>query len=176
MRLALTLVLSTIPAIALAVGFNEDEPPEPTETTETCEEGLIWDAETETCVPPKDTTNDKATLMQNARELAYAGRYSDASSVLDLLQPDDAWVLTYRGFIARKTGDQLAAARYYEAALVQNPSLHLARSYMGQGFVEAGKLDLARAQLSEIRQRGGRGTWAELALRVALERGSGFNY
>lgn len=176
MRLALALVLSAIPAVALAVGFDEDAPPEPTETTETCEEGLIWDTETETCVPPQDTTNDKAMLMQNARELAYFGRYADASKVLGLLPPDDSWVLTYRGFLARKAGDQLAAARYYEAAIAQNPHLHLARSYMGQGFVEAGKLDLARAQLSEIRQRGGRGTWAELALRMALERGRGFNY
>ena len=176
MRLALALALSLMPAATLAVGFNDEDPPEPTETTETCEEGLIWDAETERCLPPEESSNDKATLMQDARELAYAGRYADASKVLDLLEPTDPWVLTYRGFLARKAGQQVAAVEYYMAALERDPDLHLARSYMAQGFVEAGKLDAARAQLSQIRKRGGRSTWAELALRLALDRGRGFDY
>ncbi len=49
-----------------------------------------------------------------------------------------------------------------------NPDNLLARSYMGQALVEQGQVDLALAQLSEIRMRGGRGTWAETSLTNAV--------
>jgi hypothetical protein len=49
-----------------------------------------------------------------------------------------------------------------------NPDNLLARSYMGQALVEQGQVDLALAQLSEIRMRGGRGTWAETSLANAV--------
>jgi Tfp pilus assembly protein PilF len=65
---------------------------------------------------------------------------------------------------------------YYQAALAADPDNFLARSYMGQGHAEAGEIVLAQAQLSEIRARGGRGTWAEWSLRQAIQTGSGYNY
>ena len=90
-------------------------------------------------------------------------------------QADDR-VLTYRGFIARKSGDFAAAEAFYAAALAQNPDNLLARSYRGQGLAEIGDLVAARAELTEIRKRDGRGTWPELALRLAIENGRGFSY
>jgi hypothetical protein len=43
-------------------------------------------------------------------------------------------------------------------------------------LVEQGEVAAARAQLSQIRARGGRGTWPEVALRLALGSGRGFAY
>ena len=71
---------------------------------------------------------------------------------------------------------KLASRQFYLAALRIDPDHLLARSYMGQGMVEAGDLDGARAQLSQIRASGGRGTWPEFSLRLALDRGRGFTY
>lgn len=177
MRLALTLALMITPSIAFAAGGTSTfTPPAPTPTTEECEDGTVWDEETESCVAPEDTTNDEAALIDNARELAYAGRYDDTLAVLDRLDPADPWVLTYRGFVARKTGDMTAALAYYQDALDIDPDNLLARSYMGQGLVVDGRFAAAEAELDEIIARGGAGTWPEVALRTALETGEGYDY
>ncbi len=42
---------------------------------------------------------------------------------------------------------------------------------MGMALVEQGDRDAARVQLTEIRARGGRETWPELALEMALGNG-----
>ena len=47
---------------------------------------------------------------------------------------------------------------------------------MGQGLVEAGDRAGAKLQLAEIRQRGGRETWAEYALKTALRSGVTSDY
>jgi hypothetical protein len=47
---------------------------------------------------------------------------------------------------------------------------------MGQAFVVAGNVELAKAQLSQIRARGGRGTWAEASLRMAIGSGQTYSY
>lgn len=176
MRLALSVLLTILPLAAPAVGDDDYFPPTMTETTEECEDGTIWDEETERCVAPSEATQDDASLMRAVRELAYAGRYDDADAVLDHLDPADPWVLTYRGFLARKRGAFDVAVQLYQAALDRDPNNLLTRSYLGQGYVEKGAIDAARDQLTEIRRRGGRGTWPELALRLAIESGSGFNY
>lgn len=172
MRSTLTAALLALsPAMAFAAGSETDTPPTPTETTEICEEGLIWDIATETCLPLEQSTNDDNAMMEILRELAYNGRYADARAVLDQLNPADSMVQTYYGFTARKMGDTDGAMAYYTAALQLDPDNTLARSYMGQGLVALGDMAGAQTQLSEIRARGGRQTWAELSLRMALEQG-----
>ncbi|MCY4334529.1 MAG: hypothetical protein OXC60_07615, partial [Litoreibacter sp.] len=52
----------------------------------------------------------------------------------------------------------------------------LARSYLGQGLVVVGDRAGAKLQLTEIRARGGRNTWAEFALKSAIATGVGSNY
>ncbi|MBT8411080.1 MAG: hypothetical protein KJP02_04705, partial [Octadecabacter sp.] len=154
--------------------------PTPTETTKTCAEGLIWDLATQSCLTPAASTNDDNAMMEAVRELAYAGRYGDARSVLDRLDYSDSRVLTYYGFTARKMGDMDAGMGYYRAALDVDPDNLLARSYMGQGLAERGDMAGAREQLSEIRARArlaGEGqTWSEVALRLAIESGTGPSY
>ena len=181
MRLALAATTSATlfltPLAALAAGGGSSTPPTPTETTEVCEEGLIWDQATQTCIAPEESSNTDSQRLRDVRELAYQGRYLDARAVLDTIgDQQDPLVLTYWGFVTRKTGDMEGGMAYYRAALTADPDLHLARSYMGQAHVETGALDAARGQLTEIRQRGGRGTWAELSLRMAIENGRGYSY
>ncbi len=176
-RLLLPLLAATLLAgPALAVGGNDTAPPKPTETA-SCAEGTIWDPDAKACVVPKDARLDGDALFRAARELAYLGRYADTLRVLDAM-PDqaDGRVLTYRGFVARKTGDLPRAMALYQAALEAEPDNLLARSYRGQGLVEAGDIAGARADLVAIWSFGGAGSWPEEALARAIAAGTGFAY
>ena len=169
-------LMTVLPFAAHAVGTSNDAPPEPTETTEACAEGLIFDLATQTCMTADQSTNDDNAMMDAVRELAYDGRYADARNVLDGLDANDSMVQTYYGFTARKLGDFDSAMAFYDTALMIDPNNNLARAYMGMGLVEMGDLVGAQAQLSEIRARDGRQTWPEIALRMAIDSGSGPSY
>lgn len=175
-QIALALAL-TCPLPALAAGGMDEATPQPTETTTVCTDGEVWDADSDSCVAPQESRLDDDTLYRAARELAYSGQYGAAQQVLAAMSdPSDDRVLTYLGFTHRKMGDIDRGMAYYRAALEANPDNLLARSYMGEALAEVGETALARAQLSEIRARGGRGTWAEIALRLAIETGQSRAY
>ena len=107
--------------------------------------------------------------MNYVRDLVYDGRYADALDVLDTMQDQSgSMAMTHLGFATRKSGEMASGMAFYKTALAVNPDNLLARSYMGQALVEQGQVDLALAQLSEIRMRGGRGTWAETSLANAV--------
>ena len=176
MRLAI-LALIAAPGFAFAAGSSDSAPPKPTATTETCAAGLVFDLATKSCMTPEQSTNDDSARMNDVRELAYDGRYADALAVLDTMQDQaDDMVITYRGFATRKAGDMAGGMAFYQAALAVNPDNILTRSYMGQALVEQGAVDLAMAQLTEIRMRGGRGTWAEGSLADAIATGETYSH
>ncbi len=152
-------------------GLEDQEPPVPSETTTTCDEGTVWDDTSESCVPADAIEADQASLYGIARELAWAGRLDDARAVLDRMEESDKR-LTYLGFVERRAGNWQRAEVAYQMAISRNPGNLLARSYYGQGLVSEGDYVGARAQLTEIRLRGGRVSWPELALRLSLESGS----
>ena len=118
--------------------------------------------------------------MQQALEDVFAATGEVFYEISHNLVQQETLVLpdgrTQRGFVHRKLGDAELGNAYYRQAIAQNPDNLLARSYMGQGFVASGDLVAAKAQLTEIRTRGGRNTWAELALRMAIETGQGSTY
>lgn len=173
--------LMIIPGFAFAAGSGGDSgstnPPKPTNTTKTCKGIKVYDATKKRCVKPKNSSLDTEKLYGAVRELAYAGRYQDAQGVLLAMsdQQDDR-VLTYWGFTHRKMGNAALALAFYEQAITRNPDNILARSYMGQGFVEEGNMDAAIAQWREIKARGGVGTWAEASLRKAIRTGMTYSY
>lgn len=174
---SLLILAMTLPGYAFAAGGADTSPPKTTKTTKTCSGVQVWDEKTDKCVNPQESALDADTLYGAVRELAYAGRYDDAQSILRIMpdQNDDR-VLTYWGFTHRKLGHGSVARDYYEQAIDRNPDNILARSYMGQGFVADGMVDDAIAQLKEIRSRGGNGTWAEASLSEAIKTGKTYNY
>ncbi|WP_391481968.1 hypothetical protein [Nereida sp. NH-UV-3] len=177
MRTTLIAALALAPTALFAAGSSSSTPPKATKTTTECETGMVYDADKQSCVEIKKSALGNDAMFDAARELAYAGRHQDAQQMLNLMQmPNDDRVLTYLGFTHRKMGDASTGLAYYQKALAVNPDNLLARSYMGQGYVESGDIELASAQLTEIRTRGGRGTWAEISLRMALQNGQGYSY
>lgn len=172
--MALSLFL---PGLAFAAGSDSSNPPAPTETSTECKNTEVWDEKTQKCIDAQSGQLDNDTLYQAARELAYAGRPDDALVVLSAMTEGETdRVLTYMGFATRKAGDLEGGMAYYQAALAKNPDNLLTRSYMGQAFVEQGKITLAEAQLDEIVLRGGAGTWPERSLRHAIETGATYSY
>lgn len=96
-------------------------------------------------------------LFQQGRLLAKQGQYDWAISVLSSVQnQNDPAVLNYLGYSNRKAGRLEIAITYYNKALAIDPNYVLAREYLGEGYVAAGRLDLAQIQLDEIANRAGK--------------------
>jgi len=174
MRLTMTAALaSLLPLTAFAAGSdNTSAPSQPT-----CSAGYVLDSDTGECKRKTSSLIDDQERYTAVREYAYAGMTSEALDVLDSMEDQSAdAVLTYRGFLARQSGDMATAMQHYLAALKANPDNLLARSYMAQGFVTLGDMAGAKAQHAEIIARGGAGTWAEASLAQAIETGQTFLY
>ncbi|MEL7416024.1 MAG: tetratricopeptide repeat protein [Pseudomonadota bacterium] len=170
----LPLLLIGTPVSAMPQDYT---PPPPTETTTECQNGQVWDPEAETCRDSENAAFDDAARLRAARELAQAERYDDALRVLGTIRDqEDTDVLTITGFAHRKAGRMALGLEFYDRALAADPDNLLARAYLGEAYLEAGDAAAARAQLSEIRRRGGRQTWPEIALRLALETGQRSSY
>lgn len=171
----LLIAALAVPTVTFAAGGGSA--PSTTSTTKACAQGRIYDAQSGKCVDAQESSLSDDALYEAAREFAYVGQYDNARNALAAMaNQTDGRVQTYLGFTARKLGDMDKAMVHYTAALDQNPDNILARSYMGQGFVELGYMDAAKEQLSEIRARGGRNTWAEFSLAQAIRTGSGYSY
>lgn len=165
------------PTLAFAAGSDSTAAPATTKTATDCKAGQVFDKQTKTCLDAKsDLINDDARY-EAVRELAYGAQYDRALAVLaSMTNQSESRVLTYYGFIARKQGDMAKGMTFYTAALEANADNILARSYMGQAFVELGQRAAASEQLAEIRSRGGAGSWAETSLDKAIQTGVTTNY
>lgn len=79
--------------------------------------------------------------------------YAGALPVLEAVtkaQPNyaDAWNL--RGFANRKLGNMDEAAAAYDTALKLNPKHLGALEYQGEMFIQTGKIDMAKANLTKL--------------------------
>jgi tetratricopeptide (TPR) repeat protein len=177
---ALAACLSLLCASQLgAVGMEDNAPPAPTATTLECPDGTVWDVERAACVEIKESRLPQTpdALITVVRELAYANRFEDALNLLHRA-PDqgDTMVLTYFGYVTRKTGDMARGLGYYDRALTVAPDNLLARAYLGLAYLQTGQTELANAQLAEIMARGGAGSWSERVLAQALIDGDATRY
>ncbi|MCA3447345.1 MAG: hypothetical protein INF93_11600 [Rhodobacter sp.] len=175
--IAAAATLALLPFAALAAGSDDTEPPPATQTSTECVNGQVWDEATKSCVDAKSGQLDDDTRFRAVRELAWAGRPEDALIVLSAMTEGQTdRVLTYIGFANRKAGRMAEGLAAYDAALALNPDNLLCRSYLGQAYVELGKIELAQLQLDQIRARGGAGLWAETALESAIRTGQTHSY
>ncbi len=95
---------------------------------------------------------DLGTNYTAAVALIDAGQYKDAVVILDSLgKGDDPRVLNYLGFTHRKLGKHDKAITFYEKALKIEPHFAAAHEYLGEAYVESGKIDKATAQLDKIK-------------------------
>jgi tetratricopeptide (TPR) repeat protein len=111
---------------------------------------------TKICVKATSGVLPDEELYQQGRLLAKQGQYDWALQVLAVVQnQNDPRVLNYQGYSNRKAGRLELGLSYYKKALAINPNFVLAREYLGEGYVVAGRPDLAKAQLAEIEKRCG---------------------
>jgi tetratricopeptide (TPR) repeat protein len=151
--------------MAWAAGEDTTEPPAKTKTSIECKDGKVWDEGKKECADAKKSGLDDDILFKAARELAYAGQYENSLKVLDAVKDQNsARILNYRGYSNRKAGRMELGMSFYKRALQADENYILARSYMGQALMEQGKVEEAKAQLIEIRDRGGENSWAYRAL------------
>jgi tetratricopeptide (TPR) repeat protein len=96
-------------------------------------------------------------LYDQARLLAKEdGEYDWALSLFELVEnKQDPKVLNYMGYANRKAGRLETGIAFYQQALAIDPNFVLAREYLGEGYVVAGRIDLAMVQLDEIKTRAG---------------------
>lgn len=177
MRALLISLMILFPVTAFAAGSSDSSPPTKTQTTKICKYGKIWDKKKEKCLKPKKQSFNDTDRYEAVRELAYAERYDDALAVLaSMTDQKESRVLTYYGFINRKTGRIGEGMAFYKQAIAADPNNLLVRSYMGQGYVQQGKLGQARIQLAQIRLRGGVNAWPERSLARAIKTGKGYSF
>jgi tetratricopeptide (TPR) repeat protein len=152
-----------ISGAALAAGGNSGGSSTSTSpTTLKCKSGEVVKTVTENgtkkkkCVKASSGILPDEELYQQARLLAKEGQYDWALAVLGVIQnQDDPRVLNYMGYSNRKAGRIELGISYYRKALAINPNFVLAREYLGEGYVAAGKIGLAKTELAEIATRCG---------------------
>ena len=89
--------------------------------------------------------------------------------MLAAVQTGDATALTYLGYSHRKQGKIDLGIRFYKAALAIDPNNVDTREYLGEGYVAAGRKDLARIELAKVEKLCGTSCeqYAELAAAIA---------
>lgn len=163
MRNLVTLAFAAMFAIsgtALAAGGGGTTTTSPAELK--CKQGevvkeIVKDGKKKKiCVKASSGILPDEELYQQGRALAKQGHYDWALEVLALVQnQNDPRVLNYEGYSNRKAGRLEIGIGYYRKALAINPNFVLAREYLGEGYVAAGRGDLAKAELAEIEKRCG---------------------
>jgi len=121
-----------------------------------CKKGEVWDKKKKKCVKVESGVLPDAELYKQGRALAKEGHYDWALEVLAAIEnQNDPHVLNYIGYSNRKAGRLEIGITFYRKALAIDPNFVLAREYLGEGYVAAGRIDLARLELGEIEKRCG---------------------
>lgn len=114
-----------------------------------CREGFVYSEEQKICVR-QQTMND-AELFEQGEALALAGHHETALDVLGAIRnKHDAMVLTMIGYATRKLGRVDEGIAIYHEALAIDPASLNTHEYLGEGYLAAGRLDLAEVQLTTL--------------------------
>ncbi len=121
-----------------------------------CTKGEVWDKKKQKCLKAESGVLPDAELYEQGRALAKEGNYDWALQVLAAIEnQNDPNVLNYIGYSNRKAGRLEIGITFYRKALAIDPNFVLAREYLGEGYVAAGRIDLAKLELAEIAKRCG---------------------
>ncbi|RWM96950.1 MAG: tetratricopeptide repeat protein [Mesorhizobium sp.] len=141
------------------------------QTTTQCKKGQVWDKKKKKCVVPQYGMLDNDSIYEAGHDLAMAGRYDEAISVLTLAaNKQDPRILNYLGYSHRHSGRVTVGLGYYEEALRIDPDYTLVREYLGEAHLQIGDLAGAQEQLKEIEKRTGKGSREYGMLSEQIER------
>jgi tetratricopeptide (TPR) repeat protein len=119
--------------------------------TPSCKPGYVYDTSKQACVKASSGLFDDEQLYQQGRALALDGRYEEALGALAAVQnQNDSMVLTMIGYAKRNLGRFDEGMAYYRQALAIDPNNADTREYLGEAYVETGRIDLARAELANV--------------------------
>jgi len=92
--------------------------------------------------------------LTKARQLIKAKNWADAIKELKRLQIQglNADVLNLLAFSQRKSGDFETAYKNYQRALKIDPNHKSAREYLGELYIQTGRIEEARAQLDILKR------------------------
>jgi len=116
-----------------------------------CPKGQVYVQRTNRCVRARSGILPDPAIAEYAYALAKAERYDEALATLDLLQdPNTPRALNYRGYATRKLGRIEEGIGYYLKSVSLDPDYAQVREYLGEAYVNQGKIDLAKEQLQTI--------------------------
>ncbi len=132
-----------------------------------CKAGMTYNKDKGICEPT--SMLDDRELYEQGRALALAGHYENALEALNAVRnKHDSGVLTYIGYANRKLGAVDTGIAYYHQALAIDPNNLNTREYLGEGYIAAGKVDLAQVQLAKLETLCGKGCDQYEALSAAI--------
>jgi tetratricopeptide (TPR) repeat protein len=135
--------------------------------TPKCKEGLTYNEQTKKCEQTSSLEDD--TLTRQGRALALNGHYENAlEALMAVRNKEDATVLTYIGYATRKLGRVDEGITWYHKALALDPNNLYTREYLGEGYLAAGRIDLAMQELAKLEALCGKGCEQYEALSSAI--------
>jgi len=117
-------------------------------TVVTCDKGFTYDADKKTCV--KTTALNDEQLYYQGRMLALSGHYDSAIDTLDAIHNKTSNALTMIGYSTRKLGNLQEGIAIYHKALALDPGNLSTHEYLGEGYLAAGRVDLAVNELDTL--------------------------
>lgn len=157
------LLISVGAGVAMAAGTDDT-------STQTCKEGWVWDEEKNACVQRHSEVLPDENLANYAYALAKEGRYQEALDTLATMKnPNTAEALNYRGYATRKLGRVEEGVGYYLQSVALDADYTQVREYLGEAYIQLGRIDLAREQLGAIRNVCGTGCENYQQLDQAIE-------
>ena len=161
--IALSALIAAASGQALAMGEDTNSPATPKKPE--CKDDQVYSEQMKRCVQKdqKDDNNNQTkekepdrALIEKGWKLAYREDFKLAAEVFhSVANKNDPKALNGLGYTSRKLGHLEQGIAYYKRAIKIDPNYLLAREYLGEGYVLAGMIDLAREQLTEIENRCG---------------------
>jgi len=143
--LALSIAGAVGPAFANSSGGSGSSG----SSTPSCKSGYVYDTNKKQCVKASSLNDEQ--IYQQGRDLALAGRYEEGLGALAAVRnQNDSRVLTMIGYAKRKLGSVDEGMTYYQRALAIDPNNADTREYLGEAYVQMGRMDLAKAELVNV--------------------------